>query len=146
MLIKESNIRLDLKAQNKEGIIRELAEIIQQDCPQIELDTICRLVMERENIGSTGVGNGVAIPHARVKDLDSVLICFGHNHEGIGFDAIDNQPVHLFVMILSPENQPEEYLVTLAAVSRLMKKAEIRRQLRHAKDVMQIEKIFLDCM
>ncbi len=77
MLLKEKNILLDVTAKNKESVLKELAEVIHQDCPQVDLDTLYRLVLEREHIGSTGVGNGVAIPHARVENLDAVHLCFG---------------------------------------------------------------------
>ena len=142
MVLKEKNILLDIKAKNKESVLRELAEVAHQDCPQVDLEVLYQLLLEREQIGSTGVGNGVAIPHARIDNLDAIQLCFGRTNDGIGFDAIDNQPVHFIVMILSPVDQPEKYLKTLATVSRFLKKPELRRQLRLAENSKKIVEIF----
>jgi len=142
MVLKEKNILLDIKAKNKESVLRELAEVAHQDCPQVDLEVLYQLLLEREQIGSTGVGNGVAIPHARIENLDAIQLCFGRTNDGIGFDAIDNQPVHFIVMILSPVDQPEKYLKTLATVSRFLKKPELRRQLRLAENSKKIVEIF----
>lgn len=142
MILKEKNILLDIKAKNKESVLRELAEVAHQDYPQLDIETLYQLLLDREQIGSTGVGNGVAIPHARIDNLDAIQLFFGRTNEGIGFDAIDNQPVYFIVMILSPVDQPEEYLKTLAAVSRFMKKPELRRQLRLAENSKQVAEIF----
>jgi mannitol/fructose-specific phosphotransferase system IIA component (Ntr-type) len=144
MFIKKENILLDIKGKNKENVLREMAELAAGDCPELDMDTIHLLLLEREYIGSTGVGNGVAIPHARTPDLDALVLCFGRTHTGIGFDAIDNQPVHFIIMILSPLDQPEEYLKTLGAVSRNLKKPEIRKQLRLAATREQIVRIFAE--
>jgi len=142
MVLKEKNILLNIRAKNKESVLRELAETAHQDCPQVEIETLYQLLLEREQIGSTGVGNGIAIPHARVANLDSLVLCFGRTNSGIGFDAIDNQPVYFIVMILAPVDQPDEYLLTLGAVSRYLKKQEIRKQLRLAVDRKEIVEVF----
>lgn len=142
MVLKEQNILLDIKAKSKEGVLRELAEAAHRDYPLVDIDTIHQLLLEREHIGSTGVGNGVAIPHARIEHLESLVLCFGRTNSGIGFDAVDNQPVYFIVMILSPSGRPEEYLHTLGAVSRFLKNPEIRKQLRLADDRKKIVEIF----
>lgn len=144
MNLQEKNILLDIKAKNKENVLRELTAVIHQNCPQVDIETLFDLVQKREQIGSTGVGNGVAIPHARVESLSSVQLCFARTHDGVGFDSIDNKPVYFIVMILSPVDQPEEYLKTLGTVSRFLKKSEIRRQLRQAASAKEIAKIFQD--
>ncbi len=142
--LKEDSVLLDIKARNKDGVLKELAAAVHRDCPQVDLDTLYRLLRERENIGSTGVGNGVAIPHAKVSKLDRIHLGFGRSNEGIGFEAIDNQPVHFIVMILSPPDKPDEYLKTLGAVSRVLKKPEIRQQLSMAEDRNNILEILQD--
>jgi PTS system nitrogen regulatory IIA component len=93
-------------------------------------------------IGSTGVGNGVAIPHGKIEKLDGILIGFGRSLNGIGFDSIDNQPVHLLVMLLSPVQVIDKYLKTLARVSRLLKQPETRRILRTTESRQKIVEIF----
>jgi PTS system nitrogen regulatory IIA component len=139
--VREDSVLLEIQARNKDGVLKELATALHRECPQIDLETLFLLLRERENLGSTGVGNGVAIPHARVDNLDQILLGFGRSHEGVGFEAIDNQPVHLVVMMLSPANKPGEYLNTLGAVSRSLKKKEIRSQLKSAESRKEIVKL-----
>jgi PTS system nitrogen regulatory IIA component len=108
----------------------------------IHFDTLYRVLTEREQLGSTGVGNGVAIPHAKVTGLEKLLLCLGRSRAGISFDAVDNRPVHLFVMILSPPGMAGEYLHTLARVSKLLKNADIRNKLLLATDTETIQELF----
>lgn len=140
--LSEKDIILDLAAKNKEGVLKELTEVLHRHCPHIHLDNLQRVVYERELIGSTGVGNGVAIPHGKIEGLDQILLCFGRSHGGINYDAIDNQPVTLFVLILSPKAETDDYLKTLARISRLFKKPENRRKLRLADSKAKVIKVF----
>ena len=140
--LEHDNILLAMTARNKEGALAELAAVLQRHCPQVSLEAICQVLRDREQIGSTGVGNGVAIPHGRVAGLSRLLVCFGRSQDGIGFDAIDNQPVHYFFLILSPPEVAEEYLQTLARASRLLKQPEKRRLLRLAASVQEISALF----
>lgn len=140
--LEQDNILLDMTARSKEGALSELAAVLQRQCPQVSLEAICRVLRDRELIGSTGVGNGVAIPHGRVEGLSRILVCFGRSQDGISFDAIDNQPVHYFILILSPLNVAEEYLQTLSRASRLLKQPEKRRLLRLATTKQEIIDIF----
>ena len=140
--LEPDHILLDMTARNKEGALRELAAVLQRHCPQVNLETICRILRDREQAGSTGVGNGVAIPHGRVAGLEEILYCFGRSQDGISFDAIDNQPVHYLFLILSPLHVAEEYLQILARASRLLKQPEKRRLLRLAATEQEIIDIF----
>jgi len=140
--LDENSVLLDIGARNKEGVLRELAELLQKKCPHIDTETLAGALRDRELIGSTGVGNGVAIPHGKVAGLETILYCFGRSEEGIPFDAIDNQPAHYFFMILSPVNAAEEYLKTLAGASRLLKQPDIKRRLRLATTKKEVIDIF----
>jgi len=140
--LQEENIALDLKARNKDGVLKELALVLHKQCPQVNMESLYRVLRDRELLGSTGVGNGVAIPHGKIEKLDRILIGFGRNQNGIAFDAADNQPVHLLVMLLSPVKIIDEYLKTLAAVSRLLRQPETRKILRTTASREEIVAIF----
>ena len=120
-------IILEMKASTKEGAVRELAGLAATLCGRVTEETIYNVLMEREAIGSTGVGNGVALPHGKIEGLDAILLCFGRSRDGINFDAIDNRPVHLFMVLLSPASLATEYLACLARVSSMLKD-EIKQQ------------------
>ncbi len=141
--LSKDNVILDLGATTKEAVLWELAESLHHQCPEIGVDEIYRVLTEREQIGSTGVGNGVAIPHGKVQGgLDRILLCFGRSRQGIAFEVFDNQPVHLFVVILSSVGRADEYLRTLAQVSRLLKQAEKRQLLLQAANRQAIVDVF----
>lgn len=140
--LEEECVLMQTQAKTKEGVLRELAVNLQRQEPEIDLEHIIGGLLEREEIGSTGVGNGVAIPHARIRGLDRMLYCFGRSLEGISYDAVDNQPVYYIFMILSPADAADAYLKTLAAASRLLKQPEIRRRLRLATHRQEIIDIF----
>lgn len=142
MQLSEECIVLELKSTTKEELLAELALVVQKRCPAIALSTITQVLHEREQMGSTGVGNGVAIPHGKLAELNQLLLCFGKSSRGIGYDAKDKQPVHLVVMILSPLDMAEEYLLTLGKVSRLLKEEKNRTQLLCAGNPQAIQQIF----
>jgi PTS system nitrogen regulatory IIA component len=132
----------ELKAGGKEEVLMELAGAAHEKYTLVNVDSLYRVLTDREQLGSTGVGSGVAIPHGKVPGLKKMLLCFGRSRSGISFDAVDNQPVHLFVMLLSPPSMAGEYLQTLARVSKLLKNANIRSKLLQATDNATILKLF----
>lgn len=98
----------------------------------IAVRDIVSAAVERERLGSTGVGNGVALPHARVKGLEKVLAAFVRLDTPLDFDAIDDRPIDLAVFLLAPEDAGSVHLRTLAHVSRLMRRQDVRTRLRAA--------------
>ena len=127
--LNKDSIILKMKATGKESALRELASLAAVQCGRFTEETIYNVLLEREAIGSTGVGNGVAIPHGKLDGLDQILLCFGRSRDGVLFDATDNQPVHLFVLLLSPAAKAAEYLQTLARVSKILKSSNNRQRL-----------------
>ena len=140
--LKEECIILELQSTSKEELLNELAVTAQRECPAIQSTVISRMLTEREQLGSTGVGDGVAIPHAKIPGLRDLVLCFGKSSRGIGFDAKDKRPVHLFILILSPMDLAEEYLQTLGWVSRLLKDEVIRNQFLLATNTAVIQQLF----
>ena len=140
--LTEQCIVLELESTNKEGLLRELAGAARKKIPELNTDVIQQVLMEREQLGSTGVGNGVAIPHGKLNGLEQCLVCFGRSSKGIGFEAKDNKPVHLVVMILSPPGMAEEYLQTLARVSKLMNSESNRNKFLRAGSKKSIQQLF----
>jgi nitrogen PTS system EIIA component len=140
--LTEEAIILELKAKTKEELLHELALAAQRQYPQIAAETVRQALLEREQIGSTGVGGGIAIPHGKLSDLPQLLLCFGRSVRGIPFEAKDKLPVHLFVMILSPADMASEYLQTLGRISRLLKDESIRDKLLQAASVKTVQQLF----
>ena len=140
--LTEQCIVLELESTDKEGLLGEMAGAAQKKNPTLNAEAIQQVLLEREQVGSTGVGNGVAIPHGKLQGLEQCVVCFGRSTKGIGFEAKDNKPVHLVVMILSPINMAEEYLQTLARVSKLMNSESKRSKFLHAGSEKNIQQLF----
>jgi Phosphotransferase system mannitol/fructose-specific IIA domain (Ntr-type) len=133
---------LNMKAATKETAIRELAGVAATICGRFTEETLFNVLMERETVGSTGLGNGAAIPHGKLEGLDEILLCFGRSKAGIDFNAIDNRPVYLFVLLLSPVSKAEEYLHALAMVSKILKQPDNRQRLFDSTSHDEIVAIF----
>jgi nitrogen PTS system EIIA component len=101
-------------------------------------------LLAREKLGSTGVGEGVAVPHCKAPGIAAIAASFGRSHAGLDFRAIDGRPSHLFVALFAPERGGAEHLQALARVSRLLKRPEVRKALLDAPDAAAIHRILLD--
>ncbi len=135
-------IRLDLKASRREEAIRELGEAMQGVRGVKDQGRFMNDVIDRERLGTTGIGNGVAIPHARSDAVDRLVIAFGRSRKGVEFDSLDGKPATLIFLMGTPTSNVQPYLRTLAHLSRLLQKEEMRNSLLEAKDASGIMKVF----
>ena len=92
-----------------------------------------KILMEREKLGSTGVGESIAIPHGKIHGLDDLHISFGRSRKGVAFDALDGKPVHLFFLLMAPDHSSGQHLKALAKISRMLKDIDFRKKLMNAK-------------
>ena len=91
------------------------------------------VLLDREKLGSTGIGDGIAIPHGKLAGLEEMVVAFGRSRSGIAFEAMDGKPVHLFFLLMAPENSAGQHLKVLAKISRMLKDAGFRKNLLEAK-------------
>ncbi len=130
--IKPQMVWSQLNASNKQEVIKELAIKIANCMPELKAENIEDVLLNRENLGSTGIEEGVAIPHAKIKGLSQTFIAFGRSIKGIEFQAQDQRPTHLFFVLLAPENSKATHLKLLARLSRLLKESFFRERLMQA--------------
>ncbi|RMF66640.1 MAG: transcriptional regulator [Alphaproteobacteria bacterium] len=130
-MMKIDKILPALRGRSKRQLLEELARAAAQETG-IEAGVILDALMERERLGTTGVGQGVALPHARIAGLDRLHAFFGRAVEPVPFDAIDDKPVDLFILLLAPAQANAEHLRALAQAARLLRNKELCRQLRGA--------------
>ena len=123
-----------LEARDKESALRALAALFAADDDTLETEAVYAILAERERLASTGVGSGVAVPHGRIAGLPTIRAALGVCHEGVRFDAIDGEPVNVFVAILAPENKPSQQLRVLADVSRRLRDDGVRQAIQDAPD------------
>ncbi len=137
-------ILAEVKANNKENSIEELAEFLCQNRAIADKSELVRVLLEREKLGSTGIGENVAIPHAKMKGLNQIIAAFGISKNGVEFDSLDQKPVNFIFVLLAPENATGTHLKALARISRLLKNQEFKSNLLKASNREDIYNIILN--
>jgi PTS system nitrogen regulatory IIA component len=143
-IFKIECINSNLSARNKDEALVELVDTVIHGGLKVDYSSIVEILKQRESLGSTGIGEGIAIPHGKISTLDNIIVAFGRSIEGIAYDAIDGKPVHLFFLILAPENSAGQHLKILAKISRMSKETDFRRKLLQAKSQSDLYKIIID--
>jgi nitrogen PTS system EIIA component len=143
-ILKKEFINDNLSARNKDDTLAELVKTVIQGGLNLDYFSIIEILKRRESLGSTGIGEGIAIPHGKISTLDHIIVAFGRSIEGIAYDAIDGKPVHLFFLLLAPENSAGQHLKILAKISKMSKEADFRRKLLQAKSQNDLYKIIID--
>ncbi|HXO42645.1 MAG TPA: PTS sugar transporter subunit IIA, partial [Thermoanaerobaculia bacterium] len=123
----------DLPATDRRGVLRELAERVAATGLVRDADVLFRALLEREQLGSTGIGHGVAIPHCKLQGLEQGILAVGIARPPVDFGAADGAPVAMFFLVLSPDDSPAEHLQTLARISRWV------RADRHVETLLGLE-------
>lgn len=131
-ILKKEYVLEELKAKNKRDVLAELTGVFVRAGISKEPDAMVSVLLDREKLGSTGIGDGIAIPHGKIGGLDEMVIAFGRSREGIEFDAMDSKPVHLFFLLMAPEQSSGQHLKALAKISRMLKDGAFRKALLEA--------------
>jgi len=141
--LSKKAILTDIKSTKKEDVIKELvdtlvaAEEIEKRCRNKLIDAL----MTRESLGSTAIGQGIAIPHAKSDCVDKLIAAFGISKKGVDFDSLDGEPAYIFFLLVAPQDSAGPHLKALARISRLLKDKYFRDSLRACADDKSIVKI-----
>ncbi len=141
--LKEKAINVNLTATDKEGVVRELVYALGKagEIKPPDEGKLVPILMAREALGSTGIGQGVGIPHGKSNCVKELVAAFGLSRRGVNFDSLDGEPVHIFFLLLAPEDSAGPHLKALARISRLLKDRFFREGLKEAKDEKQVLRI-----
>lgn len=132
-ILAKKAIITDLESTDKKGVIEELiAPVVRY--AGLEHDELVRVLMEREQLGSTGIGGGIGIPHGKLKSLESLVLGFGLSRKGVDFESMDSRPTYIFFLLLTPENSTGLHLKVLARISKLLKNDLFKERLLNAAD------------
>jgi PTS system nitrogen regulatory IIA component len=134
-------ITIDLKAHDKKGAITELVELLAKAKKIKKTQDVIDTVLEREKLGSTGIGQGVAIPHGKTDSVAEQIGALGISQKGVEFNALDGEPVHIIFFLVGPAEVAGQHLKALSRISRLFKDKYFRQQIREAKTVQDVIKI-----
>lgn len=143
-VLSEENIITDLKARDKTEVLGEMVDDISSRVDSVDRERVLKALLDREKLGTTGIGHGVAIPHGKIKGLSDLKVFFGRSRKGVNFSSMDNLPVHLFFLIMAPENSAAAHLKVLASISHLLKSQDFRMKLMDANDRSEIYRIIIE--
>ncbi|MEZ7195614.1 PTS sugar transporter subunit IIA [Pseudodesulfovibrio karagichevae] len=125
----------ELKSETKSDVLNELVAPLGEQYPEMDTDHAVRVLLDRERLGSTGIGDGIAIPHGKLEDLEKVIVVVGRSRNGVEFEALDHSPCTIFFLVLAPEQVAGMHLRVLAQISRLLKDEEFRKAFLSADDL-----------
>lgn len=125
-------INIDLKARDKKGILDELVAPVTAKTGASH-EKLVKVLLERERLGSTGIGGGIGIPHGKLKNLDSLTLGFGLSRQGVDFESMDGRLTHIFFLLLTPESSAGIHLKLLARISKLLKNENLKHRLMQAE-------------
>ena len=131
-----------LRARDKASALNELASLLSQSVPDVDEAELMGVLNAREKIMSTGIGLGIAVPHARLRAAQKPVIAVGISREGIEYDSLDDKPVHIMVLIVVHLGAQKEYLRILARVTLLLKNDKLRDEILNAQSTEEVYKIF----
>ena len=139
--LKEDQVKADLQARDKLAVLKELSRMVAEPCREASEDEIMRVLLDRERLESTGIGEGIAIPHGRLKQLKNFVLSFGRSVQGVEFDSIDHKPSHLFFLVMAPENSAVNNLKLLSRIVTLLKDASFKKRLMEARSQKELFQI-----
>jgi PTS system nitrogen regulatory IIA component len=130
-------ILTDMQSRTKKEVLEEISKPIARIL-KIRHEDLVKVLIEREQMGSTGIGKGIAIPHGRISGINDLVIGFGLSRKGAQFDSLDKTPVHIFFVLVTPEHSTGLYLKFLARISRMLKNEAVKEKLLHARQTEDI--------
>jgi PTS system nitrogen regulatory IIA component len=143
-VLKESCVISHIQGVTKREVLIELVNALKRANLIKNEDEVVNVILEREKLGSTGIGEGVAIPHGKLKELQGIVCVFGRSMRGVEFDAVDQKPVHIFFLLLAPENSASLHLKMLSRISKLLRDPSFRKRLMELGDPHDIYKSIVE--
>ena len=143
-LLNPQAIVADLQSRDKNRVLAELTDALVSCEPSLKRDEVINVLLEREKLGSTGIGDGVAIPHGKLGGIPELMLVFGRSRQGVDFESMDGHPAYLFFLLVAPEESVGVHLKTLARISKLLKDVSVRQKLLNAADRKAIYQVILD--
>lgn len=137
-VLEESCVISDLQSETKKDVLIELVGALKKVNLIKNEQEVVNVIFEREKLGSTGIGDGVAIPHGKLKGIRRIMCVFGRSIHGVDFDSIDQKPAHTFFLLLAPENSASLHLKMLSRISKLLRDPSFRKRLMELSDAHDI--------
>ena len=143
-ILKKEHVIKELNSCDKKNVFDELSSFLEDEGEITSKENLLTALIEREKLGSTGIGENVAIPHAKISEIDKIITVFGRSKNGVEFESLDQKPVNFIFLVIAPENSTSQHLKALARISRLFKNASLRESVLRTNEADQIYSILVD--
>ena len=143
-ILKKEHVIKELNSCDKKNVLDELSGFLEDEGEITSKENLLAALIEREKLGSTGIGENVAIPHAKTSEIDEIITVFGRSKNGVEFESLDQKPVNYIFLVIAPENSTGQHLKALARISRLFKNASLRESVLRTNEADQIYSILVD--
>ena len=143
-ILKKEHVIKELNSCDKTNVLDELSSFLESEGEITSKESLLAALIEREKLGSTGIGENVAIPHAKISEIDKIITVFGRSKNGVEFESLDQKPVNFIFLVLAPENSTGQHLKALARISRLFKNPSLRESVLRTNEADQIYSILVD--
>ncbi|HAX45292.1 MAG TPA: PTS fructose transporter subunit IIA [Nitrospina sp.] len=143
-ILNKEFVITNLDGIDKNSVLKELSAFLEEKGVVKNKDTLLTALTEREKLGSTGIGENVAIPHAKLEEIDHIITLFGRSEKGVEFESLDKKPVHFVCLVIAPSNSTGQHLKALARISRLLKNPVLREAVLSATEMDKIYSILVD--
>jgi PTS system nitrogen regulatory IIA component len=143
-ILKKEHVIKELNSCDKKNVLDELSSFLEAEGEITNKESLLAALIEREKLGSTGIGENVAIPHAKISEIDKIITVFGRSKNGVEFESLDQKPVNFIFLVIAPENSTSQHLKALARISRLFKNPSLRESVLRTNEADQIYSILVD--
>ena len=143
-ILKKEHIIKELNSCDKKNVLNELSSFLEDEGEITSKENLLAALIEREKLGSTGIGENVAIPHAKISEIGKIITVFGRSKNGVEFESLDQKPVNFIFLVIAPENSTSQHLKALARISRLFKNPSLRESVLRTNEADQIYSILVD--
>ena len=143
-ILKKEHIIKELDSRDKKNVLDELSSFLENEGEITNKENLLAALIGREKLGSTGIGENVAIPHAKISEIDKIITVFGRSKNGVEFESLDQKPVNFIFLVIAPENSTSQHLKALARISRLFKNPSLRESVLRTNEADQIYSILVD--
>ena len=143
-ILQHDNVIPDINADNKKAVLEKLAKSVSEIHPDVDFEKLFKILIEREQLGTTGIGDGVAIPHGKIPGIIRPIVAFGRCINGVDFDSLDGKLAHIFFLLIAPEQESSLHLQVLVRIAKILKNSEFRDKLMKTKSRDELYKIIIE--
>ena len=143
-ILQHDNVIPDINADNKKAVLEKLAKSVSEIHQDVDFEKLLKILIEREQLGTTGIGDGVAIPHGKIPGTTRPIVAFGRCINGVDFDSLDGKLAHIFFLLIAPEQESSLHLQVLVRIAKILKNSEFRDKLMKAKSRDELYKIIIE--